>query len=292
MTAHCNGTMNGVIASNCSVHVPTSQCDALSDISAGIACSTLVGSVDVTVCQCAIPSSGVSSWEVEFASLASSVLTNASSTFTPVNDDTFGSSTATVDVQSSVVLYVIVVFLLYMLVVVLKPSPDKKGGSGDAPSALVSNLQEHLDGGLPAIFTGQPYLRRMFEELSVHHRWSCVFFKSFDDGSANTRLLSVFTITSFVFYINSMLHEILLGSEPDVDVVRSCLIAAFISIVGGPVFVMITVSASHLRKSMSFDVAASVSHINLDSEYNGLMLSLEEQALCFHDSSCFLGEYK
>jgi len=276
VTAYCNGTMNGVIESNCSIHVPTSQCDALSDVSTGIACSTLQYSVDVTVCQCAIPNSGVSSWEVEYASLASSVLTNSSSIFTPVNDDALGSSSSTVDVQSSVVLYVVVVFLLYMLVVVLKPSPSKKSGTDDTPSALISSPQEHLDGGLPAIFTGQPYMRRMFEELGTHHRWSCVFFKSFDDGSASTRLLSVFTITSFVFFVNSLLHEMLLGTYPVTDTVRgSFLIAAFISVVGGPLFVMITVGARQLQKSEFKGISSTSNSELLVEEYTTFVSTMK-----------------
>jgi len=274
VTAYCNGTMNGVIESNCSIHVPTSQCDALSDVSTGIACSTLQYSVDVTVCQCAIPNSGVSSWEVEYASLASSVLTNSSSIFTPVNDDALGSSSSGTNIQKSVVLYVVVVFLLYMLVVVLMPSPHKKGGTEDAPS-LVSSPQELLDSGLSPIFTGQPYLRRMFGELCLNHRWSCAFFKSYDDGSASLRLLSVFSITSFVFFVNSLLHEFLVDSDPKLASRQISLLAAALLIIGTPVSVLIEFGVTRLFLTKPSDDNAE-SPIDLREEIHEVTSNLKE----------------
>jgi hypothetical protein len=237
VTAQCNGTMNGVISSNCSVHIPTSICDGISDSEIDVKCKVLEFSAEATICQCIIPD--VPSWQVQYMSLASSDLANASSTFTPTtpDEDTLGKSSSGVEVQSSVVLYVVVAFVLYMIVVFVRPSVGKDN-SRVVSSVLVSSPQELLDDGLPHIFSGRPFLRRMLYELTLNHKWSCIFFKSFEDGSARLRALSIVTITSFSFLVNSAVHANMVHSEPNLEASRICLIVACILVLSAPLVVI------------------------------------------------------
>ena len=292
VTAQCNGNMSGVITSNCSVHAATSRCEALSDTEGGMQCSVLEYSVDETRCQCTLPSAVNASWRVEYVSLASSDLVNSTSAFiaTPTDDEALGSSRSSVDIQSSLVFYVVAVFVMYMCIVFMKPSSSKTNGTRDTASAAVSSPQEQMDDGLPAIFKEKPFLKRMHEELTLHHRWSCAFFKSFEDGSTSLRLFSVFTSTCFVFFLNSLMHTVWVGAAPQTDAVQICFLAACVSVVGAPVFVLIDAMVRQFLNTQEESVAhASGGALRL--EYQGVVASLKEHAGSFADRNNFAGEF-
>ena len=189
------------------------------------------------------------------------------------------------DMQSSHVLYVVVVFIIYMLIVWMIPSGRNLDGVQEASSALVRSPQEHMDDGLPLIFKELTFLNRMYEELTLHHRWSCAFFKSFDDASASPRLFAVFTNTCFVFFLNSLLYNVWVDSEPQTDAVQICFLAACIVVVGAPVFVLIDAAVRELSKSRTLPQRLlNNSKALLSVEYTGIVGSMTEQ-----DGYHFLG---
>jgi hypothetical protein len=163
-----------------------------------------------------------------------------------------------------------------MSIVLMMPSPGKENGAREAASALVSSPQEHMDDGLPLIFKEQPFLKRMYKELSLHHRWSCVFFKSFDDDSSSFRLFSVFTSACFVFFLNSLMYNVGIESEPQTDAVQICFLAACISVVGAPVFVLIDASVRHVSNAKSLELQSLGDSKALRSEYTTVIGNIGE----------------
>ena len=286
VTAYCNGTMHGAITSNCSVHVATSRCESLGASGSGMHCSVLDYSAEETLCQCTLPRAGSASWKVEYVSLASSDLVNSSSAFTaPIDQETLDSSSSSVDIQSSAVLYVVVVFVMYMFIVFLKPFSSKEGGARETTSAaMASSPLERMDDGLPVIFKEQTFLRRMHEELTLHHRWSCVFFKSFSDGSSNHRLFSVFTSTSFVFFLNSLMYNVWVDSDPHIEAAQICFSAACLAVVGAPVFVVIDAAVRRLSAPHSQLKESLSSSYSIRPEHAIITRNMKEQ-----DTNGFLG---
>ena len=279
VTAYCNGTMNGLITSNCSVHVPISKCDVLSDSSTDMRCTLLDYTADYTVCRCILPTSVDSSWKVEYVSVAATELINSTSSFSwsdPVEDDTLNFPGSSIDVKYSYVLYVIVVFVVYMLLLLLVPALEKSNGTEDHVPSLVSSPQEHLDDGLPIIFTGKPILKRMFEELILHHKWSCALFRTFKDGSTKVRLLYAFTSTCFVFLLNCLILTLWVTFDLPQNSVVTCLLAAILCLVSAPASVLFNYLFRYISNASNSHAVTPAAPGTLRLEYRGLVSSVKE----------------
>jgi hypothetical protein len=284
VSAYCNGTMNGVLSANCSVHVPSSSCEAMDIYDSGVKCTALEVTAEATICQCKVPDFvGSSIWKVEYVSVASSYLTNSSLFFTPVPvKETLGTSTTSVELQSFVVMYVVIAFILYIVLLRLS-SVRRKDSTEISASATIRTPREYMNSGLPRIFTGKHFLTRMYEELSLHHRWSWEVLRAQNENIARQQCLSIVTIVCFLFFGNSLVHAKVMGFDFPIDAVHVCFVAACLSVLGGPIFIVVEEISRQLRIStISAEKTFKVDDNALVAEYTRIVNNTK---------ACDLGKY-
>ena len=281
VSAFCNGSMNGVIESNCSVHLPTSRCEFINSVNSGLACSVIDFSIDETECDCPLPQYNTS-WSVSFASVASSILSNSTSCFIPLRPvNTFHASSSNVNTQSPYIMYLVICVVMYFGAAswVLWPS---KGLilCEESSSVLVNSPKELLEAGLPPIFRESNFFQRVFEEFSYNHRWSSAFMKNYDDSSSIRRLFALFSSICFVFLLNSLMHDTWPEHASKKDTIQICVNSVFIAVVGSPAFVMF----DYVMRQYSVTTDLSSDEISLKSEYSSMMAKMK-----VHYSNGFLG---
>jgi hypothetical protein len=286
VTAHCNGTIGDIIVSNCPVHIPTSSCDALSNMGTGFECTVLEYTENMTVCECEAPSPDLhDSWKVQYVSVASSELTNSSTVYTSSNRN---GNDVIENFAYSWVLYAVTIYVAGFFLVSVFKSLKHDIEPRDSV-ALTSSPQELLDDGLPHIFKTKEFLDRMFDELRQHHRWTCICSQSFDDDSDKLRRFSVFSSTCFVFFLNSLIYHWFVIFYPKIDSAQICLITACISIFGAPVFVAIdAVCCQYLKPRCQVTMADDN---DFYSEYREILYSIEDHASEMRYPRKFLGEF-
>jgi hypothetical protein len=250
----------------------------------GVKCTALEVTAEATICQCKVPDFvGSSIWKVEYVSVASSYLTNSSLFFTPVPDkETLGTSTTSVELQSFVVMYVVIAFILYIVLLRLS-SVRRKDSTEISASATIRTPREYMNSGLPRIFTGKHFLTRMYEELSLHHRWSWEVLRAQNENIARQQCLSIVTIVCFLFFGNSLVHAKVMGFDFPIDAVHVCFVAACLSVLGGPIFIVVEEISRQLRIStISAEKTFKVDDNALVAEYTRIVNNTK---------ACDLGKY-
>ena len=188
VTASCNGTMHGILVTDCPSRVPTSECHVLAASSPAVLCRTLAYSSQTTTCECV---SGANA-SVMLTSVANYRLTESTTRYYPAasvqSGDVNGASTR--DVNG--VLAVVTLSLTCAVVLHVTLSLFSKEKSTQPSGDELGDYNAMLDKGLSPIFSSSSSLsRRVLEEVSRHHRWVSFLKQSLPSACRRWRFLCV-----------------------------------------------------------------------------------------------------
>jgi len=200
-TAYCNGTVDGFIISNCSVHVPTSVCESIGSYIGE--CEVLDFSETDTICTCSLPGSN-EDFEMSYVSYASSTLEHYDSYFVPRDDSSSDDSRVWI---VFIMVFSLAAFLMYAVYV-----KCGRGMKKTAISRRFSDISESsgivlLESSLSYIYRSQPFLLRFKELLCAHHQWFSVLFHKSHSYPTGLQLFSLWCKIVLVFFFEAIIYN-------------------------------------------------------------------------------------